>query len=555
MLNIGIGKNQNITEYLKSVNFRNKFVKYPFVFLLILVIVYNIGFGIYKNDQLDNIVNNLLNNADVIKNSEYIWVKTVLTITCIFVIFVLFYSILYFAGKFKDYFNEKFVWLLSVVFVLSITYGLCYSGQIQDYYSGNETFDYKIKSIDYLGQFKNTKTDNILLGFQIKTDAKRKVQTRPGDALVIKIKFQDSDTITIKYLFDTPTDVDNFVVYLPRPKYIPPDPENMIKPVTLENEMTINKGIINFNDYFNGFDYELDYTGNISVIPYYPNISKDEYVFNTSMFYIFIVSVFIFMIFIGVNIYSNLTPVSGKLTFSVNPDTVRIIAYNNLAVMIVVAITITQVFVAPKIDLSQSPLVSTFGYNNICVNWDYEPAMSSIAALYILVEIPILCYVFLDWLRMRKFFEIGKITHKEIITLSIACATEALMFALFRMIFVLKAFEDVGGHTVPFLGLQVAIVINAIVNLYFYKRIGVLEGKKYILGILYVMALVVVTAVKIVVDSAELSGYPMVDVTQESAKKFAMSTDVIWMVLGAVIPFFLASHFRKNTPFLTFVVT
>lgn len=133
----------------------------------------------------------------------------------------------------------------------------------------------------------------------------------------------------------------------------------------------------------------------------------------------------------------------------------------------------------------------------------------------------------------------------------------------FRMVFVVKAYEDIRGHTYGFLGLQVVLCIVALKNLVYFhklhmspvalmqKHLGMpnLLGEKGqdFVGGLYVFILVGVTLFKMIFCLTTFAGSPILDSKTAGGKKIAQLADVIWMLLAAVVPFVIALVQRKHT--------
>jgi len=164
--------------------------------------------------------------------------------------------------------------------------------------------------------------------------------------------------------------------------------------------------------------------------------------------------------------------------------------------MVLIAVFITKVFV--KEDLSVSPLIQMFGYNNICIMWDYEPATSAVAMVYPAVEVPLVLYLLLNFLRVREAYRAGLISRARF---GVCCAmfpAELTFILWFRMIFVVKAFVNVQGHTMVFHGLMLALCMVALQNHLYHDSIGKLVGPRWI-SISYLVALYAVTLAKFVI--------------------------------------------------------
>lgn len=86
--------------------------------------------------------------------------------------------------------------------------------------------------------------------------------------------------------------------------------------------------------------------------------------------------------------------------------------------------------------------------------------------VYPAFEYSLLIYLSLDILTSAVQYKKGLVS-KTFWTISkILFPIQFLLCAWFRMIFVIVAYENVQGHTAGFLGLQVALMIVAILNVY-----------------------------------------------------------------------------------------
>jgi len=245
-----------------------------------------------------------------------------------------------------------------------------------------------------------------------------------------------------------------------------------------------------------------------------------------------------------------LTKSDSNFVVTYNAETLRMIAYVNFWIMVGSAILATKLFV--HVDLSDTPLIKTFGYNNICVYWDYEPARTMIAMIYPFVEIPLVFYLFNKSIKWKMLHSAGYLPTPLYILTLINTIIEVLLGLMFRMIFVVEAFQNVVGHTLPFQGLQVCLCLVAVENfLYDYKTNNVpfknhqtFSRPALIIGFVYLISLLIVTSLKIIYVTSVFLKAPVFDVTVPAQKSFVTNLDTFWMFLAAVVPFFLALRGR-----------
>ena len=244
----------------------------------------------------------------------------------------------------------------------------------------------------------------------------------------------------------------------------------------------------------------------------------------------------------------------------VHPEALRLIAYSAFWAMVLFAICMHSLFVR-GVDMEDTPLVRLFGYNNICIYWDYTPSRELTAMFYPLVEYPLLAYVVLNWLQVRQSYRQGA-APKWLYRLSSALLpVKLVLLSWFRMIFVVLAFEDTMGHALGFQGLQLSLVLVALQDVLFMEALQIAWphfGRKLtrVLHWTYFVALIVVTFLKLlIVLTLFYASAPVVDPKTSSGAAFCQILDRLWMLLAAVLPIALAELERRSEPGLYFVVT
>ena len=150
------------------------------------------------------------------------------------------------------------------------------------------------------------------------------------------------------------------------------------------------------------------------------------------------------------------------VTFDLNAELFRFIAYIFFWVMVVLTIVVTKLTVVIP---NPNPLELKLGYTNICINVDYDPAM---AYIFPFVEYAMVLYVILNWCSAYKIFRNDNNSHMSMFFTISTTITEVLLIAWFRIITVTCADENIAGHTIPFMGLQLSLAMISVQNCIFY---------------------------------------------------------------------------------------
>ena len=133
---------------------------------------------------------------------------------------------------------------------------------------------------------------------------------------------------------------------------------------------------------------------------------------------------------------------------------------------------------------------------------DYSPATEVTAMFYPLVEIPLVLYIVLNFLRVRECFRAGQMSVLRYAVIACFLPVEVVLILWFRMIFVVHAFDDVQGHTLGFHGLMIALCLVSVQNYLYHDSIHKRIMSRTV-SIGYLTALFMVTATKMVRETAE----------------------------------------------------
>ena len=87
-------------------------------------------------------------------------------------------------------------------------------------------------------------------------------------------------------------------------------------------------------------------------------------------------------------------------TLNIHAESLRFIAFVSFWFMCVAAVILTTILIKPE-TIEDSMLMYVFGYNSICVMWDYSPSRELVAMIYPMFEY-FLFYILVDWLACKS---------------------------------------------------------------------------------------------------------------------------------------------------------
>jgi len=261
----------------------------------------------------------------------------------------------------------------------------------------------------------------------------------------------------------------------------------------------------------------------------------------------------------------------------INVECIRVIAYVNFFIMCSCAMLINTHLVKPRLkegpdeegstcspfdgvmgdrveppvfpgegfDVStQSHLYRAFGFNNICVNWDYSPSREITAMIYPIFEYALLLYLFFDFIQTYIYFKKGWVSKYYFRAVQCLIGFMILGCAWFRMIFVMIAYENIQGHTAGFFCLQITLVMAAMVNAFFvidskieYKFLWGRKGTLIVAYVYLLLNLVISITKLIATGHVVFNGTPASWTFNEvGGSVVGKHVDMVWFVCNAILP-------------------
>jgi len=278
------------------------------------------------------------------------------------------------------------------------------------------------------------------------------------------------------------------------------------------------------------------------------------------------------------------------LDLVVSVECIRVIAYINFWIMIICARILNNVLVAPRLaegdgttcgayngdfgdDMgiqpgdgfdvtTESHLVRLFGYNNLCTAWDYTPSREITAMIYPIFEYALLLYLCFEYVQTKLYFKKGWVSETYYRVFQIFFFPTILGCAWFRMIFVVIAYDNPSLHTLGFLGLQITLILVAMLNVYFmidskaeYAWLGGRKGT-VAFALVYMVVNVVVVGLKLFLTlTIVINTYPADWSLNKVGSLYAgQLVDKLFNVFQAVIPLIIGFLRAFSEPRLTITV-
>ena len=236
----------------------------------------------------------------------------------------------------------------------------------------------------------------------------------------------------------------------------------------------------------------------------------------------------------------------GDISFVV--EELRLAGYVGFWLIVLTGMVLTRLY--SGIDMDQTILTRVFGYNNICVYFDFAPATHVLPFLWAVTLVMLLCYLGAQWLQMRAEVQQGALTPRLYSVLTKLKVFEATMLLAFSTIFAVQPEEwnhTLLIHTAPFVMLQIGLVSLAISNTVHGIKSGYWSSLAlpswFIPGAkLYVVGFAIVVCFKIPLAINALAGSPWWEQSPAIAR-LAHVVDILFLISAAIIPLWKAAYF------------
>jgi hypothetical protein len=235
-----------------------------------------------------------------------------------------------------------------------------------------------------------------------------------------------------------------------------------------------------------------------------------------------------------------------KLTFNI--ETLRMIAYLTLVLMVGTGIVVTKRFVHVPED--QTVIYQIFGFNHICNVFDHRPSREVSALLVLFFSLPMAAFVLCSYYRTYDAYKEKRVPawlqhYNKIIT------PFCFLAACYTYMWFVNAPDtkaDFLGHYLPYVALQLAFGLLAIQEVAYLIYNGALPfGASVGLAKTYLAVLITLTVACHAAAFSLLLGHPILDSPNNHNAAVAFQVLMYSYAFVAIgMPIFLSARNRKN---------
>jgi len=235
--------------------------------------------------------------------------------------------------------------------------------------------------------------------------------------------------------------------------------------------------------------------------------------------------------------------------FHLEPELLRLYGFMGFWLIVATGIFLTKMF--SGIDLENSLLTQIFGYNNICVYFDFPPSTYVLPIMWAPVMCNFLLYVIAQLCFFTEQRDNGEISKEFYGILRNMKIFEAITLICFSAIFAISPEgwdHTVWIHTIPFWGLQLGMVSMAVSNTWhgiksgYWTKLGLSESA-FTGAKIYIAIFILVVCFKVPAASNAMLHQRFWKQTP-TFKIVATVMDKMFLVCAAVVPVGKAAYLR-----------
>ncbi len=242
---------------------------------------------------------------------------------------------------------------------------------------------------------------------------------------------------------------------------------------------------------------------------------------------------------------------NGKITWSINPELLRIYSY--LFFWLIVGFGWYFTKHHSDVDFHDNILIDTFGSNSICLLFDHPPGNYLLPSLWAINYLLLTSYSISCWLRVYHEKALNDIEKNRYRFYTICTAMEIFSFTAFSTIFAITPEENVAIHTLPFTFLILGLSILSAKNYIYYQFVTELTEKEKLQSKIITGIHIAVSAFKILFQISAIF-YPQI-IDNDNILFLNEIFSVVWILTAAVIPIYTSWRLKDRAGNLEFTIS
>ena len=235
---------------------------------------------------------------------------------------------------------------------------------------------------------------------------------------------------------------------------------------------------------------------------------------------------------------------SQKIEWNIFPEDFRIAAYIFLWSIAGIGLLITTYFGDPSV-FENNAIKSVWGYNNLCVVFDYAPANYFLPTLWGFTLLLFIAYVLTNWIRTRLHYLADYQIKSFYKFSSVVAVIEIVGFCYASTIFAVSPEDSLVLHSLPFATMVAILSMVAFRNgLYYFYEAG-LSSVEVRLAQVYVAVHLLISIMYVGSLINGLFGDPFYNSIQNIAYNGIVGR--VWFITGMIFPIYFGLKFRKRT--------
>jgi hypothetical protein len=241
------------------------------------------------------------------------------------------------------------------------------------------------------------------------------------------------------------------------------------------------------------------------------------------------------------------------LSITFHLETLRMIAFINFDIVMVLCSVLTKTFVTIPTD--QTVIYKIFGFNHACNVLDHHPAREVGAILLIFFILPMASFLFLSHYRTKRAFQMGQVP-AWLLTYSTVTTPFNFLATSWCYMWFVNSPEDTYGfiaHYIPYLAFQIMMALVAFHQVFYliYKN-SLPWGIPSWAAVAYAIFLTVLTIVYTIFVVSILVGQPVWDSVHNDADRiFAEVIAKLYSVCVLILPVLFSYKHRQNGEYHT----